>query len=172
MIDRALGIAGLALTILGFVGPIMFPTINKRLAWVGFIFGLLLLGGAATTAFVPGGNAQSIPAQQSAQNVTSYGQQGGITAGIVNIGPQRLAFSSQLGSELLAKMPSKKKVIVRSVGSEADQSVATIFQNFLQQNGYDVARISIGMLVPPPDHKISLGDSPDGYVLIIAPSAN
>jgi hypothetical protein len=101
----------------------MFPTINKRRARVGFIFGLLLLGGAATTAFVPAGNAQSIPAQQSAQNVTSYGQQGGITAGIVNIGPQRLAFSSQLGSELLEKCLAKRKVIIRSIGS--DQSVAT-----------------------------------------------
>ncbi|MGA7384321.1 MAG: hypothetical protein WBW81_06410 [Methylocella sp.] len=150
----------------------MFPTINKRLARVGFIFGLLLLGGAATIAFVPGGNAQSIPAQQSAQNVTSYGQQGGITAGIVNIGPQRLAFSSQLGSELLAKMPSKKKVIISSVGGEADQSVATEIQKFLQQNGYVVTRESIGMLVPPPDHKISLGEGPKEYDLIVAPSAN
>jgi hypothetical protein len=69
-------------------------------------------------------------------------------------------------------MPTKKKVIISSVGSDADQSVATETQNFLQQNGYDVSRESIGMLIPPPDHKISLRDSPDGYVLIIAPSAN
>ena len=51
-----------------------------------------------------------------------------------------------VGSELLAKMPSRKKVIIRRVGSEADQSVATEIQNFLQQNGYDVSRMSIGML--------------------------
>jgi hypothetical protein len=39
-----------------------------------------------------------IPLTQFAQNVTSYGQQGGITAGTVNMGSQRLAFSSELGS--------------------------------------------------------------------------
>jgi hypothetical protein len=106
MIERAVGIAGLALAVLSYVGPVLFPTVNKKLAWGGFIFGVLLLGGAAATAFLPDGNAQSIPAQQSAQNITSYGQQGGITAGVVNIGPQRLVFSSELGSELLARMPA------------------------------------------------------------------
>jgi hypothetical protein len=69
-------------------------------------------------------------------------------------------------------MPTKKKVIITSVGSDADQRVAIEIQNFLQQNGYDVSRSSTSILVPPPDHKISLGDSPDGYILTIAPSAN
>jgi hypothetical protein len=65
-----------------------------------------------------------------------------------------------------------QKVSITSVGSAADQAVAIDIQNFLQQNGYDVSRSSTAMLVPPPDHKISLGDRPDGYILIIAPSAN
>src|SRR5229473_1988720 len=50
----------------------------------------------------------------------SYGQQGGITAGTVNIGPGRLAFSSQLGADLLAKMPVKKPILLRSIGGAAD----------------------------------------------------
>lgn len=102
----------------------------------------------------------------------SYGQQGGVTAGTVNIGPQRLAFSPEIGSELLAKMPLKKKVILRTVGGGSDQQVGSEIQSFLQQNGYDVVRTSIGMLIPPPDHKLSLGNSHDAYVLTVAPSAN
>ncbi len=110
--------------------------------------------------------------EKFAQNVTSYGQQGGITAGTVNIGPQRLAFSPDLGNELLAKMSNKKKVIIRSIGGYADQAVASEIKDFLQRNGYEVTLTPIGMLMPPPDHKISLGESPDGYVLTVAPSAN
>ncbi|HEY8096255.1 MAG TPA: hypothetical protein VIE65_09245 [Methylobacter sp.] len=172
MIDRALGIAGIAFTIIGFAVPFMFREIDRRLAWSGFIFGVLLLGAAATTAFLPGRDAQAISSPQLAQNVTSYRQQGGITAGIVNIGPQRLAFSPEIGRELLAKMPTKKNIDMISVGSTTDQNVATDFQNFLQQNGYIVFRKTVGMLVPPPGQKMSFADVGDEYILTIAPSAN
>jgi hypothetical protein len=76
MIDRALGIAGIASTVIGLALPFVFPKIDKRLAWSGIIFGVLLLGAAATTAFLPDGKAQAISSPQLAQNVTSYGQQG------------------------------------------------------------------------------------------------
>jgi hypothetical protein len=61
MLDRAIGIAGLALAILSIVGPKMFPDINK-IAVAGFILGILLLGGAGATLFLPSGKAQ--PSQQ------------------------------------------------------------------------------------------------------------
>jgi hypothetical protein len=149
--------------LLGLIGAIIGAS--------GFIYGGYALGDANRSQ--PNEAVATIPLkQQVSQNINSYGQQGGITAGIVNIGPGRLAFSSALGSELLAKMPIKKKVDITSVGGAADQAVAIDIQNFLQQNGYDVSRKSTAILVPPPDHKISLGDSPNGYVLTIAPSAN
>jgi len=37
MLDRAIGIAGLALAILSIVGPKMFPDMNKKIAVAGFI---------------------------------------------------------------------------------------------------------------------------------------
>jgi len=72
----------------------------------------------------------------------------------------------------LAKMPIKKKIEIQSIGGNLDQAVASEIQIFLQKNGYDVSRMSIGVMAPPPDSKISLSDTPNGYVLIIAPSAN
>jgi hypothetical protein len=177
--------AGIVAGLLLILADVMVPEMKPSILAAGlFLIGTLFIGGAFDVWLRPSAaSAQSPPTStgkpqvgapgmtQSAQNITSYGQQGGIT-GIVNIGPQRLVFSSELGSELLARMPRKKKVNITSVGGVADQAVAIDIQNFLQQNGYEVSRISVGMLLPPPDHKISLGDSPDGYVLTIAPSAN
>lgn len=117
-------------------------------------------------------NKETPMSDKFTQNVTSYGQRGGITAGTVNFGPQRLVFSTELGNELLAKMPTKKKVFMKSVGGNADQEVAAQIQNFLQRNGYEISWTRIGMLVPPPDHKISLNEDGDSYFLIVAPSAN
>jgi hypothetical protein len=178
MLDRAVGIAGLALAIIGPVLGVVFPTLNRKVAWSGFILGILLLGVAGGIALFPGGAAQtSSPNQpptvnQGPGSAYSYGQQGGITAGTINIGPGRLAFSSQLGNELLAKMPAKKQVLIRSVGGAADQNVANEIQAFLDQNGYEIQRMSFGMLIPPPDWPITLMDSPKKYTLTIAPSAH
>jgi hypothetical protein len=44
MIDRALTIAGIAISILSVVVPAMLPNMDKKYAVAGFIFGLLLLG--------------------------------------------------------------------------------------------------------------------------------
>jgi hypothetical protein len=61
----------------------------------------------------------------------SYGQQGGITAGTVNIAPQRAQFSDQLGAQLLSHMPDKnKEVELRTVGSGEDQKVGSDVQIF------------------------------------------
>lgn len=61
MIDRAIGIAGLAFTVVGAVSATAFPVINKKLSLLGFVFGLLLLGAAGAVAFFPDGEAQAPP---------------------------------------------------------------------------------------------------------------
>jgi hypothetical protein len=61
---------------------------------IGFIYAGYAFGDAKGQS-QPQVRGADIPLTQFAQNITSYGQQGGIT-GIVNIGPQRLAFSSAL----------------------------------------------------------------------------
>jgi hypothetical protein len=173
MIDRALAIAGLAVSIISLVLPTMFPAINRKIAWGGLACGVLLLGAAGGIAFFPDGEAQTPTVNQGPGSAYSYGQQGGITAGTINIGPGRLAFSDQLGRELLAHMPTKKKVRLTSIGpTNADQAVGTEIQNFLQQNGYDVERSIIGMSMPAPDRPISFQELPDAYVLTVAPSAH
>lgn len=55
MVDRAIGIAGLALTLICAAVLLMFPNASKRLAWVGLVVGVLLLGVAGGLLFVPTG---------------------------------------------------------------------------------------------------------------------
>lgn len=110
---------------------------------------------------------------QVAQSVTSYNQSGGVTAGTVNVAPQRLQFTPELESEIAARINDKSKtVFLRSVGGGKDQLVADMIENFLKTNGFQVDRRSIGTLSPPPDEKLSLQVAPDHYVFTVAPSAN
>jgi hypothetical protein len=179
--------AGFAILMSGFLESAMRPNL-----FTGglFLIGCLFIGGSVDmwlnqkakvqNAGVPI-NSSSQSSEQSkdvpliekfTQNVTSYNQQGGITAGNVNIATQRLMFFQELGAELLEKMPVKKKVFLKSIGGATDQAVADEIQSFLQKNGYPVERNITGMMAPPPDNKISLTDGTDGYLLIVAPSAN
>jgi hypothetical protein len=104
----------------------------------------------------------------------SYGQQGGITAGTVNVAPLRLAFTDALGQELLAKIPDKsKQVVLTSIGnSNADQEVGWKIRGFLEQNGYKVTHNIIGMTSSLPDRPITLDEDASSYTLVVAPSAH
>lgn len=108
------------------------------------------------------------------QNVTSYNQQGGITAGTVNIGPQRLEFSEALGVKLLSQMPKSKPVILTLVGmSQKDQAVASQFVEFFKSKGVIFAGVkTIGMMIPPPESKISIQEEAAYYHILLAPSSN
>ena len=88
----------------------------------------------------------------------------------INLGPTRLPFDPAIGDQLVSKLPSGKTILLKSVGSGADQAIADQYQQYLQSKGFQVQRTAMGMLVPPPDHKISLGDpnAPE-IVVIIAP---
>ena len=59
MIDRALTLAGLALTIVCFAVPFMFPKIPTKGARVSFALGIGLLAIATGIAVVPEGQAQT-----------------------------------------------------------------------------------------------------------------
>lgn len=106
------------------------------------------------------------------QNVTSHNQQGGITAGTVNIAPQKLDFSEDLGQKLLRRMPDKSKsVTMISAGNITDQAIADRYEAFLRQNGFAVVRMKTGQLISPDLEKISVGETAEGYEIHIAPSA-
>lgn len=172
MIDRAIAIAGLAVAVIGLVFPKMFPTVRRKVGYAVLASGFGLMGVAAAIFFLPHGNVQSPPAvHQGPGSAYSYGQQGGITAGTVNIAPPRAVFTDLIGRRLLALMREKKNVTLRTVGGVADQKVGDAVQSFLEQHGFSVRRISVGMLVPPPDRPFSLSDRPSAYMVTVAPSA-
>ena len=169
MIDRAIGMAGVAFTIIGIVVLTLFPKINRKLAWAGLSLGMLLLIAAGVVAFLPDSSAQSGPTFNG--NCNNYGNYNFNCNTIIT--PQRAEFNSQLGDDLLSHMPSKmKKVRLITVGGDEDQRVGGDFQRFLEGRGYQVERMSFGMLVPPPNHPFSFNDTPDAYEVTIAPSAH
>ena len=173
MIDRAIGVAGIGIGLISGLLLVVFPNLDRKIGIAGLALGVLLVLIAGGIALLPDGNAQAPSAvNQGPGSAYSYGQQGGVTAGTINIAPGRLAFTEQLGNELLSKMPVKKPVRIQSVGGNADQLIANEIQVFLQQQGYSVQRTMIGMMAPPPDRPITLTESPDSYSLTIAPSAH
>ncbi len=168
MIDRALGMAGLALTIIGIVVITLFPKINRNLAWTGLVLGLLLLVAAGVSLFLPNGQAQG---PTFSGNCNNFGNNN-FNCNTLNFGPSRATFSDELGVQLLAHMPEKKPISLQSVGSAAEQKVGDDVQKFLEDHGFTVKRMSIGMMAPPPDRPFSFSDTPNQYVITVAPSAH
>jgi hypothetical protein len=84
MVDRAIGIGGLALAVLSAVLPAIFPNINKKLAWAGIILGVALLGAAGGMAFLPNGEAQSQPNVRG--NCNNFGNNN-FNCNTLNLGP-------------------------------------------------------------------------------------
>jgi len=82
----------------------------------------------------------------------------------------RLAFSGDMRLDLLALVPSDRKVLLGSLGDIADQAVATDIQHFLEARGYDVVRVMTKTVAPAPRHKIALTADTYEYVLPVAPS--
>jgi hypothetical protein len=123
-------------------------------------------------------NAPALTVNQGPNSAYSYGQRGGITAGTINIGPGRLAFSSQLGEQLLERMPNRtKKVEMQVVGGKSDQAVGDDIYRYLLQSGYQqVDRgTPIGMLMDvqgAPDGPIYVMEDQNKYVLVVKPSAH
>ena len=75
MIDRSLTVAGLGLAVISPVLGIMFPDMSKRVAWIGFIVGLLLLGAAGGLLLIP------VDAQSPAGGIVAPNNAGIITNG-------------------------------------------------------------------------------------------
>jgi hypothetical protein len=80
------------------------------------------------------------------ENVTSYGQTGGITAHTVIVGTPKLTFDPTVAAQIVRSIPTTKPVALRSVGSASDHAVANQYQAFLKQHGYHVSRALIGMM--------------------------
>jgi hypothetical protein len=158
----------------------MTKYLNKviaRLIVFGVSGSVILICTSELLRFVLSSNATEIPSTLLAQslpsvngNCNAVGQNNSACNTVV--APNRLSLSNELANELLNKMPIKKTVHLTTVGSSKDQNVGDDIQSFLVQNGYKIDRSIIGMLIPPPDNKISLRETADAYNLLIAPSAS
>jgi hypothetical protein len=95
------------------------------------------------------------------------------TCNTLSFAPPRAIFTSDLGRDLLAHMPDKKKtVILKTIGNAADQKIGSDVRDFLQSNGYSVQHDMVTTLTPPPEHPFTFFDSPDAYKITVAPSAH
>jgi hypothetical protein len=86
--------------------------------------------------------------------------------------PPRAGFTDEIGSQLLAQMPERKKIIIlNTMGGPDDQRIGREVQDFLQKNGYQVQRFRSNASVPTPEHPFTFLDNPDSYSVTVAPSA-
>lgn len=88
------------------------------------------------------------------------------------IAPSRLAFDPAIAQELIGRLAPGKKVDLKTIGSASDQAVASQYQEAIQRAGFQLERTAIGMMAPPPDHPITVIDSPAVVTVLIAPSAH
>jgi hypothetical protein len=136
--------------ILGFLGGL-----------VGSI-GLITIGEVVRPASAGGQEtinlqARGKPLAEFAQNVTSYNQSGGITAGTVNIGPQPRHMesieASPLKNQLLTNLPRDKPIVVMAVMGDAEaMQFAQEIAKFLNDNHFPLkenGKISQGVFAGP-----------------------
>ncbi len=83
---------------------------------------------------------QSVQQTATTFNVTSVGQQGGITAGVVNVGPQRRNLDDELRAHLLKLLPDKSRTIriTAVLGDSEAMSFAAQIGAYLTSKGYQV----------------------------------
>src|SRR5262249_48342850 len=107
--------------------------------------------------------ARSAPVINNAPCINKPNQSGGTNP---------LAFDRAMADQLVGKLPTGKPIDVVAVGSPADWGVVSQYAEYLKTRGFKVTLLRIGMVCPPPDQKIKIGDASDPRVgLIIAPSA-
>lgn len=115
-----------------------------------------------------GGNMPTI--NNLGPSINTANQSGGTNT--INVAPTRLPFDAGIAEELANKLPADKPLRLTGVGGQVDQSIVDQYEQYLRSHGFQILRGRIGMLAPPPDHKIELGDpKAPGMVVVIAPSA-
>ena len=110
-------------------------------------------------------------------HVTSYNQSGGITAGIVNLGPQQRSLSdarsNALKAQILSELSRTKPITVICLLSDAEAyRFAAEIHTFLKSNGFQLTEdgISQGVFTPPP-RGLSVDDRGDHLDFVVG-SAN
>jgi len=104
------------------------------------------------------------------QRITNDNQQSGLTVRTINIGQGHADFNDQIKAEILQKIPTGE-VLLQTAGGAAEQKIGTQVQEFLVRNGYDVERMKIGVISPPPDQAFSARIMDNRTIFVVAPSA-
>ena len=135
MIDRAIGVAGVAATIIFGVLLVAYPKLSRKIGFVGLTFGVVLLAVAGVIFFLPDdGNAQAPPVVQGP----------GITAN--SPPPIPRSENATAASPQLPHDPACKGTGVISQGSGLDVTIGTItgFNCGVQEYGSGNVCILIG----------------------------
>jgi len=99
-------------------------------------------------------------------NVNSYNQQGGITAGQVNIGKVKRRISPAFAAQTLDfahKYQGRKIRVISAMGDAESFNFATQIKSLLEFNGYKVDGVDQVMTVPPLTGE-HIGETQDGGI--------
>lgn len=102
-------------------------------------------------------------------NVTSINQQGGITAGTVNIGSQARHMNTQLGAQILEHIPTDAKISITAVMGDGEAfNFAHEVRAWMVQNGYRNITQGVNQAVySQPVMGQSFNKTADGFDLVI-----
>lgn len=83
-------------------------------------------------------------------NINSFNQSGGITAGVVNLGPQPRRVDEQSGKQLLDNLKKGKKITITSVmGDQEAFNFGHQILNFLKGKGYNAEGVNQAIYSQP-----------------------
>jgi hypothetical protein len=126
-----------ALAVLGYVLPLMFPTISPSVQYAlfGFAIFLLILGGALWLLRTPP-EAAPTPSSNISQSHSGTGHN--IVAGTVNVGAQRFDWNEGLLNEIAASLDPTREVAIAWRNKGRGSTLATTLKEFLIGKGFRI----------------------------------
>jgi hypothetical protein len=134
-----------ALAVLGYVLPLMFPTISPSVQYAlfGFAIFLLILGGALWLLRTP---PEAAPSPSSKISQSHSGSGHNIIAGTVNVAPQRFDWTADLLSKVAASLDPTQAVGIVYPNSGRGPSLAAELERFLLGQGFQIGgKVGVGM---------------------------
>ena len=151
------------------------PNMNKKIAWIGCVFALILAGYGTRTLLLPA-SADTTTAPPSINgNCNAVGNNNSNCGTYDNYEPKKFQLTDQIKTQLLKSIPIDKPGIVEIIGStQPDLNLGMQIFRFLQISGYNVGdeSITIGMSSDMPEKPLTLLNPPTRpkWILTIAPS--
>ena len=145
---------------------------NKKIAWIGCVFALILAGYGTRTLLLPA-SADTTTAPPSINgNCNAVGNNNSNCGTYDNYEPKKFQLTDQIKTQLLKSIPIDKPGIVEIIGStQPDLNLGMQIFRFLQISGYNVGDepITIGMSSDMPDKSLPYLTHlpvPSGFLLL------